>query len=232
MVQGAQAQVHFTNCLDGTGNIFNATVLVPREATLEINATPLAIGSEIAVYSPDAQHPHLCVGVLVWQGTHSFLIVWGNDDLTLERDGLLAGELLHYRVWDRAAGVEYGSESIEVRYTQGDGRYHTDAVMVLSTLNVLVEPNTNVPEEVQLYPNYPNPFSNATTIGFSVPRKTHVMLEVYDLLGKRVATLRSEMFAAGRHEVGWTVNDMPSGLYLCRMQADGVVLRRVFTILR
>ena len=232
IVQCAQAQSHFSSCLDGAGNIFNATVIVLVESTPEVNGTPLTAGSEIAVYSSDAQCPHLCVGMLVWQANHGFLAVWGDDDLTPERDGLLAGELLRYRVWDSAAGVEYGSESVQVNYVQGDGHYSDDAVMVLSELSVFVAPDAKVPEEVQLYANYPNPFNDATTIAFGLPRKTHVTMKVYDLLGKRVATLLSEMFPAGRHEVRWRVRDVPSGVYLCRMQADGIVLRREFIVVK
>ena len=239
IVQCAQAQSHFSSCLDGAGNIFNATVIVLVESTPEVNGTPLTAGSEIAVYTSDAQYPHLCVGMLVWQANHGFLAVWGDDDLTPERDGLLAGELLRYRVWDSAAGVEYGSESVQVSYAQGDGHYSDDAVMVVGALrvaqdglDVAVEAGSEVPEEVQLYANYPNPFNDATTIAFGLPRKTHVTMEVYDLLGKRVATLLSEMFPAGRHEVRWKVRDVPSGVYLCRMQADGIVLRREFIVVK
>lgn len=236
-VPGTQAQTHFSNCLDGAKNIFNATILVPVDSAPEVDGTPLARGSEIAVYASDAQYPELCVGVLVWEGSPGFLAVWGDDDLTPERDGLLAGEALHYRVWDSAAGVEYGSESVQVSYAQGDGHYGDDAVMVIGALrvaqvDVAVETGSEVPEEVQLYANYPNPFNDATTIAFGLPRKTHVVMEVYDLLGKRVATLLSETLPAGRHEVRWTVHDVPSGVYLCRMQADDAVLRRPFTVVK
>ena len=42
------------------------------------------------------------------------ITVWGDDDLTPQRDGLLAGELLQYRVWDSVASAEYGIESRHV----------------------------------------------------------------------------------------------------------------------
>ncbi|MDX1546411.1 MAG: T9SS type A sorting domain-containing protein [Rhodothermales bacterium] len=157
----AQAQTHFTGCLDGTGNVFNATVVVPVGSTPSINGTPLSDGSEIAVFSDDPAYPDLCAGVLVWQNQHAFLTVWGDDDLTPERDGLLEGETLRYRVWDSASGTEYAGSAVEILYAQGNGTYGMDELLVLGDLNVWVAPSapalaspsdgaSNVPTDVTL----------------------------------------------------------------------------------
>ena len=161
------------------------------------------------------------------------LAVWGDDDLTPQRDGLLAGELLHYRVWDSVASAEYGIASAQVSYAQGDGYYDDDAVMILGTLIVTAaESAAEVPEEIQLYANYPNPFNDATTISFGLPRTSRVTMEVYDLLGRRVTILLSGTLPAGRHTVRWQVHDRPSGVYLCRMQVESTVLTQEFTVVK
>ncbi|MCH7878034.1 MAG: T9SS type A sorting domain-containing protein [candidate division Zixibacteria bacterium] len=60
-----------------------------------------------------------------------------------------------------------------------------------------------LPETFQLDQNYPNPFNPETTIGFSLERKSHVKLFIYDTLGRRIRTLLSQEFSAGEHEVSW-----------------------------
>jgi len=70
-----------------------------------------------------------------------------------------------------------------------------------------------------LHQNYPNPFNPSTNISFTIPSKTFVSLTVYDLLGKRVATLVNEELAAGNHVREWNAVSLPSGVYFYRLQA-------------
>lgn len=77
-----------------------------------------------------------------------------------------------------------------------------------------------VPTAPILAPNYPNPFNPETTIRFGLPAAADVHLEIYDALGRRVTTLLSgERRAAGWHHVQFNARDLPSGVYLCRIEA-------------
>ncbi|MEM8486622.1 MAG: FG-GAP-like repeat-containing protein [Bacteroidota bacterium] len=81
-----------------------------------------------------------------------------------------------------------------------------------------------LPTEFALESNYPNPFNPTTTIRFDVPEASDVRLEVYDLMGRRVATLVNGQMAAGRYEATWNARSdagasVASGVYLYRMQA-------------
>jgi uncharacterized repeat protein (TIGR01451 family) len=71
----------------------------------------------------------------------------------------------------------------------------------------------------ELGSNYPNPFNPETVIPLSLPAARHVTVEVYNLLGQRVALLLDASLSAGRHEVVWRAEDQPSGVYLVRMRA-------------
>ena len=81
-----------------------------------------------------------------------------------------------------------------------------------------------LPTSFALESNYPNPFNPTTTIRFDVPEASDVRLEVYDLMGRRVATLVNGQMAAGRYEATWNARSdagtaVASGIYLYRMQA-------------
>ena len=68
--------------------------------------------------------------------------------------------------------------------------------------------------------NYPNPFNPQTGISFTIPQKEMVTLEVFDLLGKKVATLlNNEQKIAGRHFVQFDANDLATGVYLYKLDA-------------
>ena len=86
---------------------------------------------------------------------------------------------------------------------------------------------TDVPSQrirTTLRPNYPNPFNPSTTIEFVVAETAPVTVEIFDVKGRRVATLIREEFQPGAHQVTWEGTDesgrgLASGIYFCRMQA-------------
>ncbi len=76
-----------------------------------------------------------------------------------------------------------------------------------------------VPIAFTLEQNYPNPFNPATVIGYQLPVSSEVRLEVYDMLGRRVAVLENGMRTAGRHQVAFDASSLSSGMYFYRIQA-------------
>ncbi len=80
-----------------------------------------------------------------------------------------------------------------------------------------VDGRAGVPTEYSLSQNFPNPFNPTTVILYDLPRKSHVSLAVYDLLGRTVATLVNEAKPAGRYHVIVDAGSWPSGVYFYRL---------------
>ena len=78
-----------------------------------------------------------------------------------------------------------------------------------------------LPESFSLEQNYPNPFNPTTTVTFSVPDQARVRLTVYDVAGRKVATLTDQDYAPGVHRIVWDASALASGIYFCRMEAAG-----------
>jgi hypothetical protein len=72
----------------------------------------------------------------------------------------------------------------------------------------------------RLRQNHPNPFNPSTTIGYTLPARANVRLEVYDVTGRHVQTLLEEPQEAGEHEISFDAGGLSSGVYLCRMTAE------------
>ncbi len=77
----------------------------------------------------------------------------------------------------------------------------------------------SLPEEFALEGNAPNPFSRQTTIHFALPEAVQVELVVFDMMGRKVATLVDEPVDSGFHEVPFEAQGLPSGVYLYRFRA-------------
>ena len=84
-----------------------------------------------------------------------------------------------------------------------------------------------------LHQNYPNPFNPSTQITFALPSVQRVTLKVFDLTGKEVATLlRNERKAAGVHAMTFEAQNLPSGIYLYRLQAGEFVETKRMVLIR
>lgn len=98
--------------------------------------------------------------------------------------------------------------------------------------------NPVIPETFELSQNYPNPFNGETKISFTLPGASHIDLSVYDLIGRKVATLYSGLVEAGESEIRWdarssTGAELPSGIYFYRLTiAEGKSLTRRMTLLK
>ncbi len=89
-----------------------------------------------------------------------------------------------------------------------------------------------LPAEVKLTGNYPNPFNPETTIRYALPQAGKVRLVVYDLLGQEVAILVDGSRPAGHHTVRFDGDDLPSGSYVYRLQVGEEVVVRTMTLVK
>jgi hypothetical protein len=93
------------------------------------------------------------------------------------------------------------------------------------------------PEALMLEGNYPNPFQTSTTVAFSLPETGPATVTVFDVMGRKVATLVDRELAAGAHTVSWAGESdgggrLASGLYVVRLKAGDEVRTQRMTLVR
>jgi hypothetical protein len=93
------------------------------------------------------------------------------------------------------------------------------------------------PAEFELAQNYPNPFNPTTQIAFSLPTAGHAELAVFDLLGRRVATLVDGSLTSGVHQVEWSGSNgdgesAAAGVYFYRLTAGAQTETRKMLLLK
>lgn len=115
-------------------------------------------------------------------------------------------------------GSQLGSYDIKIMVTDGQDLAVDSFIVRVDNLTG-VEDDFNIPAEYALAQNYPNPFNPSTTINFSLPRSSQVLLRVYNVLGQEVATLVNEELSVGNHSVSFDATGLATGLYIYKIQA-------------
>lgn len=120
---------------------------------------------------------------------------------------------------------------VSLTVTDNEGATATLKETVNVTL-VTASETEGKPTEFALEQNYPNPFNPATNINYSVPQASKVNIEVYNLMGQRVAVLVNEVKAAGNYTVTFDASSVSSGVYIYRIQAENFISTKRMTLIK
>ena len=133
-----------------------------------------------------------------------------------------------YTVTELTNGLEYVFHVRAVN-EHGGGLPAEVVVMLPAVINTESE---ELPTEVALSANYPNPFNPETTIRYALLQAGKVRLVVYDLLGHEVAVLVDGLQSAGHHATRFDAGDLPSGAYVYCLQAQDKTIVRTMILVK
>jgi hypothetical protein len=96
----------------------------------------------------------------------------------------------------------------------------------------IIEAIVITPSKFELSQNYPNPFNPSTAITFALPQAGNVKLAVYNLLGQEVQILVNGFKSEGTHTVNFEAKNLNSGIYLYKLEANGISSVRKMTLIK
>jgi hypothetical protein len=105
--------------------------------------------------------------------------------------------------------------------TDGTFEYYSTAAEVNNITGIEDPATAGLPTDFVLMQNYPNPFNPVTTIKFGLPETGKVSLIVFNIIGEQVAELIKGELNPGYHEVNFGTDNLPSGLYIYRLNVEG-----------
>ena len=165
----------------------------------------------------------------------SFALANTNDEIIiLDQDEKIVDGVSYGNTFPFSSGVsmylkDISSESSidtnwaasSITYGHGDmgtpGRAWDDST-VLSTIK-----NYLLPNEIKLYPPYPNPFNPQTQISFSVDKTTFISINIYDINGRLVQNIHDKKTSVGYYQLIWNSENISSGIYFVVLQSEDKV---------
>ena len=187
--------------------------LVINEALL--NGEMLKPGDEIGVFDE-----LLCVGAVAVSDNFPLVFnVWENNIIT---PGFTPDHEMKFVIWQQQTNLEY---NVDITFEVGDGKFKNGLFSRCSLVGTNI---TNVETEDQVLPQaysissaYPNPFNPTTTISLSLPKVSHTRVNVYNIIGQKVATLINKNLDAGNHKIIFDGKNLPSGIYVIHSEIEG-----------
>ncbi len=191
---------------------------------LLVNGQPPESEDEVGCFTLEG----LCVGAAIFEGEFPLKIAAWKDDLcTEEMDGYTPGQTLSFKFFDVSAGLEIPLEMTMVA-TQALTPQLTHAYTTFGQgfyAEHRLQASYVLPQCYNLAQNYPNPFNPTTTIRYDLPFESIVHLDIFDLMGRKVATLVDGKQSAGFRAIYWKGENnfgaqVSSGVYFYRLKTE------------
>jgi hypothetical protein len=115
--------------------------------------------------------------------------------------------------------LKYESNGMTITEEISPGDVITISDEKVATVEVIEKSSGSFPMEYKLFPNYPNPFNPSTTINFTIPNTSQVILNVYNVLGELISTLVNGELQAGYHGYKFNASKIASGVYYYSLKA-------------
>jgi len=127
--------------------------------------------------------------------------------------------------------IEYSDDGI--LHLLWEGFYDSDEGLFYSKKDISSSINeVKNTYDFSLFQNYPNPFNADTKITFTIHKHTHVVLAIYDLLGRKVATLVDESLPSGYYETTFSATDLASSIYSMSLRAGSFIERKSMVLIK
>jgi hypothetical protein len=136
-------------------------------------------------------------------------------------------------LYDAGTNIDIGTNAdICAATITVNGTYSGNGTFCNAPVDVENKDKPEVPKEFSLSQNFPNPFNPSTIISYQLPVSSKVIIKIYDALGKEVETLVNEEKPAGKYELNFNAINLPSGVYLYKLQAGSFVQTRKMILLK
>jgi hypothetical protein len=184
----------------------NMVIGLPDAAWVDFD---IQYGDEIAVY--DSQG--MVVGVAMLDISNNAIIVWEDDMSSLEKDGMIDGELLHFELWQSSTNHLY---NLEIEWKEGGDLYSSNGINIASLISV----NKLVVDNFKYISCFPNPNTGEFTLEFELLNQENINIFLYNALGEKVYEIKNDMFDQGLNSMSISLPELTRGLYYLELSSS------------
>lgn len=165
---------------------------------IKINDESPQIGDLILAF-----HNEEIIGSVNFSDELLVLPIMGKDISEQTISYIEEGQIPNLKLYKRSTGEIIDLKGLIPKF-ENQSVYHID---------LLKSNEKSIPNKIEIQPIYPNPFNASTTLKFSIPKKSRVLIEFFDIKGQKIKTLIDETLNDGNHQLKIEMTSIPSGIY-------------------
>ncbi|MCX6256819.1 MAG: hypothetical protein NTW49_02810 [Bacteroidia bacterium] len=200
--------------IKNTGN--NMILVIPKSAWAE----EPGIGDEVGVHDLYGN----IAGSAVYNGTDMAMLIWGDDDLTSERDGVQPDSAFILLYWHKTSNTI--DSTIITAWRNGNNKYKADSLYVIDSIRIKKIVN---PGPVNYYLGY-NLVAHEMNFSIFIPTTAFISMDCYNLEGQYITGFISGQFEPGSYNLKIDCSPLSKGIYIFRLQIDQQVISRKMLI--
>lgn len=177
-------------------------------------------GDELAAYDKEGN----MVGSIALQQGHNAIAVWGDDDITEEKEGLAIGEGFSLVLYKGSTDEMLTLKDPE--FDRGNNVFVKDGLTVITGF----QEEEVVTQEMELFQNVPNPVTTNTEIGFFLPEDTKATVTLINKLGQEYLIADGE-YTGGYHSVNLERENLQAGMYFYSLKTPAKTLTKQLTLI-
>ena len=177
-------------------------------------------GDELAAYDKEGN----MVGSIALQQGHNAIAVWGDDDITEEKEGLAIGEVFSLVLYKGATDEMVTLKDPE--FDRGSNIFIKDGLTVITGF----QEEEVITQEMELFQNVPNPVTTNTEIGFFLPEDTKATVTLINKLGQEYLIADGE-YTSGYHSVNLERENLQAGMYFYSLKTPAKTLTKQLTLI-
>jgi hypothetical protein len=162
---------------------------------------------------------------VVWLGTDAGYILKYCDDVLTEYDFLRNLKTISKKITD----IEFDRYANKWLGVNGIGIVEFNENKIVG---VNEDVNEQLPEEIQLFQNFPNPFNPSTSINIYLSEKTEIKLSIYDILGRELKVIARGEYEKGYYTFKFFAERFASGMYFYNLQGKGISISKKMLLLK
>ncbi len=196
------------------------TIMIPHNAWDIIPN----IGDEIGVFDSN----NILRGSTVFAGGNTAISVWGDDDLTIETDGLYNNEEFSFAVWNSMQNSTYTITIAE--WEIGNNKYEKQKISIADEIISQTVKNTKLIfcEKIDVYPN---PCIEKITIDFETQSNEMIFVSICDISGKIIYSIPTKSYSIASNKIIVNTKEFRKGIYTLTIQSGESKISKKFTVI-
>ena len=175
-------------------------------------------GDELAVFDQSGN----LVGVSKLQSGNNYIVVWGDDEETVDKDGLLVGEAMSFKLWKKQENKIF---NVVPDWSEGDDNFSVNGINIAES--VIVENSNTTINSIHCFPN---PASSFVNLEFNIENDSKLDVSLVDNLGKLVYS-NSSVFNSGVNIITLPLDNVSKGIYYIEVMGVDFVERLKIDVL-